>query len=100
MAGPRKVRYGDVAGLGVPFLWVVANQSDTEELTNGVCQGILVLEGGDNVGAVCMSPNDDAITFTAIPAGTFIQGAFTRIDDTLTTADIVYCAYSVDTNDE
>lgn len=69
--------------------WVAVTPSDTVNLLGG-CRGIYV-GGAGNVALV--GEDDTAVTFTAVPVGTFMSCGPKRVNLTNTTATLLVALY-------
>lgn len=83
----------NVVGSGVNFpirKWIAVTPSDTVNLPAGAIG--LYVGGAGNVAAVGV--DDAALTFTAVPVGTFMPIGPKRVNSTNTTATLILALYS------
>lgn len=74
----------------IPSRWVACTPSDATDIAGSI--GLYVGGTGD-VAVRCLNDQLTTVTFTAVPAGSFIPGNFTRVM-AATTATTILIAYA------
>jgi len=89
MAINNQVSKSSVQWVGPPTSWVAVVKSDSVDLPKG-CTRIYVGGAGD---VALVGQDDVAVTFSAVPVGTFIIGNPKRVNSTGTTATLMVAMF-------
>ncbi len=74
----------------MPSSWAAVTPSDSTDLTGTIG---LYVGGAGNVAVRTLNDPSTTVTFSSVPAGTFIPGNFTRVMEA-TTASSILAAYA------